>query len=105
MHLYQVLKRPLSTEKVTRLGELPQPQYAFEVDSRANKMQVKEAVETIFSVTVQEVRIMNVASHRRRHPRSRIMGHKAKQVVRKPGWKKAIVKLVEGQRLELFEGV
>jgi len=105
MHLYQILKRPLSTEKVTRLGELPQPQYAFEVDSRANKMQVKEAVETIFSVTVQEVRIMNVASHRRRHPRSRIMGHKAKQVVRKPGWKKAIVKLVEGQRLELFEGV
>ena len=105
MHLYQILKRPLSTEKVTRLGELPQPQYAFEVDSRANKMQVKEAVETIFSVTVQDVRIINVAAHRRRHPRSRIMGHKAKQVVRKPGWKKAIVKLVEGQRLELFEGV
>ena len=105
MHLYQVLKRPLSTEKVARLGELTQPQYAFEVDSRANKMQVKEAVETIFSVTVQEVRIINAASHRRRHPRSRIMGHKAKQVVRKPGWKKAIVKLVEGQRLELFEGV
>ena len=105
MHLYQVLKRPLSTEKVTRLGELPQPQYAFEVDSRANKMQVKEAVETIFSVTVQDVHIINVASHRRRHPRSRIMGHKAKQVVRKPGWKKAIIKLVEGQRLDLFEGV
>jgi len=105
MHLYQVLKRPLSTEKVARLGELPQPQYAFEVDSRANKMQVKEAVEKIFNVTVQDVRIINVASHRRRHPRSRIMGHKAKQVVRKPGWKKAIVKLVEGQRLELFEGV
>ena len=105
MHLYQVLKRPLITEKANRLGELTQPQYAFEVDSRANKMQVKEAVETIFSVTVQDVRIINVASHRRRHPRSRIMGHKAKQVVRKPGWKKAIVKLVEGQRLELFEGV
>jgi ribosomal protein L23 len=56
-------------------------------------------------VTVEKVRIINVASHRRRHPRSRIMGHKAKQVVRKPGWKKALVKLVEGQRLELFEGV
>jgi large subunit ribosomal protein L23 len=105
MNTYQVLKRPLSTEKVNRLGELPQPQYAFEVDRRANKMLVKQAVEEIFSVTVQEVRIINVASHRRRHPRSRIMGHKAKQVVRKPGWKKAIVKLVVGQRLELFEGV
>ena len=105
MHLYQVIKRPIDTEKVRRQTETEQKQYTFEVDSRANKMQVKEAVETIFSVTVEEVRIINVASHRRRHPRSRIMGHKAKQVVRKPGWKKAIVKLVEGQRLELFEGV
>ena len=105
MHLYQVLKRPLSTEKVARLGELAQPQYAFEVDSRANKMQVKQAVEGIFNVTVKEVRVINVAARRRRHPRSRIMGRKAKQVVRKSGWKKAIVKLAEGQRLDLFEGV
>jgi large subunit ribosomal protein L23 len=105
MHLYQVLKRPLITEKVNRLGELPQPQYAFEVDSRANKMQVKQAVEEIFNVTVEQVRIINVAAHRRRHPRSRIMGRKAKQVVRKAGWKKAIIRLAAGQRLELFEGV
>lgn len=105
MHLYQVLKRPLITEKANRLGELAQPQYAFEVDSRANKMQVKEAVEKIFNVTVQEVRVMNVAAHRSRNPRSRIMGKKAQQKVRKSGWKKAIVKLAEGQRLELFEGV
>jgi len=105
MHLYQVLKRPLITEKANRLGELAQPQYAFEVDSRANKMQVKEAVEQIFNVTVQEVRVMNVAAHRSRNPRSRSMGKKAQQKVRKPGWKKAIVKLAEGQRLELFEGV
>ncbi len=103
MHVYEVLKRPLSTEKVTLLGEMRQ--YAFEVDSRANKAQVKQAVEQIFNVTVESVRVMNVAAHRRRHPRSRSMGHKAKQIVRKPGWKKAIVKLAEGQRLELFEGV
>jgi ribosomal protein L23 len=51
------------------------------------------------------VRVINVAAHRSRNPRSRIMGKKAKQKVRKPGWKKAIVKLAEGQRLELFEGV
>ena len=105
MHLYEILKRPLSTEKVARLGELAQPQYAFEVDGRANNMLVKQAVEEIFDVTVEEVHIINVAARRRRHPRSRIMGRKAKQVVRKPGWKKAIIKLAEGQRLELFEGV
>ncbi len=103
MHVYEVLKRPLSTEKVTRLGEIRQ--YAFEVDGRANKTEIKEAVEKIFNVTVESVQVMNVAAHRRRHPRSRILGHKAKQVVRKPGWKKAVVKLAEGQRLELFEGV
>ena len=105
MHLYQVLKRPLSTEKVARLGELAQPQYAFEVDSRANKSLVKEAVEQIFDVTVESVKIMRIPARRRRSPRSRVLGHKAKQVVRKAGWKKAIVKLAEGQRLELFEGV
>jgi len=105
MHLYEVIKRPIDTEKVRRLSEMEQKQYSFEVDRRANKMQVKQAVEEIFNVSVESVRIMNVASHRRRSPRSRIMGHKAKQVVRKPGWKKAIVKLAEGQRLELFEGV
>jgi large subunit ribosomal protein L23 len=105
MHVYEVLKRPLITEKVNRLGELAQKQYAFEVDGRANKVLVKQAVEQIFDVTVESVRIINVAAHRRRSPRSRMLGHKAKQVVRKPGWKKAIVKLAEGQRLELFEGV
>jgi large subunit ribosomal protein L23 len=105
MHLYEVLKRPLITEKVNRLGELVQKQYAFEVDDRANKMLVKQAIEQIFDVTVESVRIINVAAHRRRSPRSRMLGHKAKQVIRKPGWKKAIVKLAEGQRLELFEGV
>jgi len=105
MHLYEVLKRPLVTEKVTLLGELPQKQYAFEVDVRANKLQIKQAVEQIFDVTVADVRVMNVAAHRRRNPRSRAMGKKAKQVVRKPVWKKAIIKLAEGQRLDLFEGV
>jgi large subunit ribosomal protein L23 len=105
MHLYEVIKRPVDTEKVRRQSEQGQKQYTFEVDSRANKMQVKQAVEEIFNVSVESVRIMNVAAHRRRSPRSRVLGHKAKQVVRKPGWKKAIVKLAEGQRLELFEGV
>jgi large subunit ribosomal protein L23 len=105
MHLYEVIKRPVDTEKVRRQSEQEQKQYTFEVDSRANKMQVKQAVEEIFNVSVESVRIMNVAAHRRRSPRSRVLGHKAKQVVRKPGWKKAIVKLAEGQRLELFEGV
>ncbi len=105
MHLYEVIKRPLSTEKVMRLGEMDTPQYAFEVDKRATKPMVKQAVETIFEVNVVSVRIVNVAAHRRRNPRSRMLGSKAKQVVRKAGWKKAIIKLAEGQRLQLFEGV
>ena len=101
---HEILRLPVITEKSTFEKENFRT-LTFKVARDANKQEIKEAVEKIFSVTVQDVRIINMAAHRRRHPRSRIMGHKAKQVVRKPGWKKAIVKLVEGQRLELFEGV
>jgi large subunit ribosomal protein L23 len=80
-------------------------QYAFEVDRRANKAQVKQAVEEIFDVKVVRVNIINQPAKRRRHPRSRTMGPRAKQVVRKTQWKKAIVKLAPGQRIDLFEGV
>jgi len=97
LHIYEVLKRPVVTEKSTYLSnELRQ--YVFEVDGRANKHQVKEAVETIFDVDVVDVNVMNVPAKRARR-RNRRMD------VRRPGWKKAIVTLAEGQRLELFEGV
>jgi large subunit ribosomal protein L23 len=103
MHIYEVLKRPMVTEKSNRLAS--DGQYVFEVDRRANKAQVKQAVEEIFDVTVEDVKVINLPAKRRRHPRSRIMGRKAKQVVRQTTRKKAIVKLAEGQRIGLFEGV
>lgn len=97
MHIYDVLKRPVDTEKTRYQGSLYEPQYSFEVDSRANKPQVKVAVEQIFGVNVVKVRIINVKPKEGRYGR--------RVVVRKPRWKKAIVTLEEGQRLEFFEGV
>ena len=97
MHLYEVLKRPVDTEKTRYQGELVEPQYSFEVDHRANKQMVKSAVEKIFDVDVSKVRIVNVK------PKSGRYGRRV--VVRKRGWKKAIVTLAEGQRLSVFEGV
>ena len=103
MHIYEALKRPLQTEKTMFLKDLRQ--YAFEVDDRANKTQVKEAVETIFNVSVVAVNLMNQPAKRRRNPRSRAVGKKAQQKVRASGWKKAIVTVEAGQQIELFEGV
>src|SRR3990172_8746635 len=103
MHLYEVLKRPLVTEKTTYLRDIRQ--YAFEVDPRATKPMIKQAVEEIFKVNVVSVQVINQPAKRRRHLRSRQIGKKAKQTVRNPGWKKAIVKLAANQRIELFEGV
>ena len=103
MHIYEVLKRPLQTEKMTYLRDLRQ--YAFEVDRRANKQQIKEAVETIFKVDVVSVNVINQPAKRRRNPRSRQVGKKAQQKVRQSGWKKAIVTVQANQQIELFEGV
>ena len=61
MHLYEVLKRPVDTEKTRFQGEMDEPQYSFEVDERANKHLVKAAVEQNFSVDVLKVRIINVS--------------------------------------------
>ena len=97
MHLYDVLKRPVDTEKTRYQSDLDEPQYAFEVDRRANKQQVKAAIEQIFDVNVQKVRIVNVKPKHGRYGR--------RVVVRRPGWKKAIVTLAWGQRLNIFEGV
>lgn len=95
MHPYEVLKRPLVTEKTNIQGDM-ENRYSFEVDRRANKMQVKEAVEKAFKVQVVAVNIINVPEKQRRLGRQ--IGHR-------PAWKKAIVKLAPGQRIQLFEGV
>ena len=95
MHPYEVLKRPILTEKTDFQADALS-RYAFEVDVRANKHQVHEAVETVFDVTVVNVNIMNVRGKRRRLGRSE---------GRTPDWKKAIVTLAPGDTISFFEGV
>jgi large subunit ribosomal protein L23 len=92
--LYEVLRRPLITEKNTSLQVAGK--YAFEVAAGANKTQVKQAVEKAFKVKVMAVNVMTVPGKERRVGRRKIMT---------PSWKKAIVTLKPGDKIELFEGV
>ena len=92
MNEYQIIIRPLVTEKNTNLMQFNK--YCFEVDRGASKPQIKQAIETIFSVSVTKVHTMNVRGKLRR--RGREFGYTR-------DWKKAIVTLVDGDRIELFE--
>jgi large subunit ribosomal protein L23 len=94
MHLYRVLHRPLITEKNSALQA--QGKYAFKVAEEANKEQIKQAVEKAFKVTVTGVNVMTVAGKRRRM--------RGREVI-SPSWKKALVTLKPGDKIELFEGV
>jgi large subunit ribosomal protein L23 len=94
VNAHQIIIRPLITEKNTNLMSLNK--YSFQVDRSANKMQIKQAIETIFNVSVTAVHTMNVRGKLRR--RGMRYGYTA-------DWKKAIVTLAEGDRIELFEGV
>lgn len=93
VHLYDIIKRPVITEKSTHMAtELHQ--FVFEVDTRANKIQIKQAVETIFNVDVLKVATMIMPMKRGRRGR--------KYYARTPEWKKAIVTLPAGQTIPLF---
>ena len=94
MHLYEVLRRPLITEKNT--FHQSQDKYVFEVDRNANKQLVKQAVEKAFDVTVIGVNIMTVPGKMRRIGRRQVLTQ---------SWKKAVVSLRQGDKIELFEGV
>ena len=94
MHLYEVLRHPLITEKATMLQEVDK--YAFEVDRKANKQQIKEAVERCFDVKVAKVNIMTVPGKTRRMGRRQVTS---------PYWKKAIVTLKSGYKIGFFEGI
>lgn len=94
MEPYQIIIRPLITEKNTNLMILNK--YCFEVDRHATKAQIKQAIETIFSVKVAKVHTMNMRGKQRRFGRH--IGYT-------PDRKKAIVTLAVGDRIELFEGV
>lgn len=95
--LYEILRRPLVTEKSSYQSGLNQ--YSFIVADSATRTQVKDAIETIYDVSVIRVNIINVPAKRGRRLRSRRMS------IRKPAYKKAVVTLVEGQTLPIFEGV
>jgi large subunit ribosomal protein L23 len=94
IHPASVLVRPLITEKSTYLSGANK--YVFEVLKSANKVQIKQAVETAFNVSVVEVNTMNVRGKMKRIGRNRGMTR---------DWKKAVVTLAPDDKLELFEGV
>jgi large subunit ribosomal protein L23 len=95
MNLHDVIRRPLVTEK-SNIGREEQNLVTFAVDPRATKHDVRRAVEALFDVRVLDVRTMRMPRKSRRV--GRFLG-------RKPEWKKAIVRLAEGQMIEFFEGV
>lgn len=94
MHLYEVLRRPLITEKMSGLEE--SGKFAFEVAKECTKPMVAAAVAKAFNVTVTKVNIINVPG------KSRRMG---RRLITSPSWKKAVVTLKEGDKIGFFEGV
>ena len=90
----KIVRRPLVTEKSTRQKEEGR-QYVFEVDPNANKIEIQRAVEQLFKVTVMQVRTANVLGKMKRLGR---------RYGKRPDWKRAIVTLKEGDRIDFFEG-
>jgi large subunit ribosomal protein L23 len=94
MQILEILKRPIINEKSTPLQE--KFKYTFEVDKGASKQQIKEAVEKAFKVDVVKVNVITMPA------KWRGPGRRRSQV---SPWKKAIVKIKQGQKIEYFEGV
>jgi len=92
---FQVIKSPLVTEKGNLLKEIHR-QYSFEVNPDANKYQVKDAVESLFKVHVTDVKTIRIRGKNRRV---------GKHIGKRSNWKKAIVTLKEGEKIEFFEGI
>jgi large subunit ribosomal protein L23 len=92
---YDIIKRPLITEK-TSIQKEAANQVSFEVDRRANRVEIKRAIEKIFNVRVSSVKTMQVKGKIKQ--RGRIVG-------KRKDWKKAIVTLLPGERIDFFEGV
>jgi large subunit ribosomal protein L23 len=92
-NVYEVIKRPIISEKSTALAELA-GKYAFEVHAKANKHEIRDAVQQLFKVNVREVRTMIVHGKVKRLARS---------TVKRSNWKKAIVSLAEGQKIDFFQ--
>jgi large subunit ribosomal protein L23 len=88
--MFQIIKRPLLTEKSTRKKEEIN-EVTFEVDRRANRSEVKMAVQTLFKVKVQRVNLMQMEGKKKRV---------GKKVGRTANWKKALVRLAPGEAIE-----
>jgi large subunit ribosomal protein L23 len=95
MSQYDIIKRPLITEKTSIQKEMAN-QLTFEVDRQANRIEIRRAIERIFNVRVATVRTMQVKGKVKQ--RGRIVG-------KRRDWKKAIVTLQPGERIDFFEGV
>ena len=91
---YDIIKYPVITEKLTLLQEAYEGFVGFVVDKKATKPEIKKAVEKIFDVKVQNVRIVNNKPKKKRY--GRYMGER-------PGFKKAYVKLKEGDKINFLE--
>jgi len=96
--MIEILKRPIVTEKMTELQE--KGQYAFEVKREANKIEIARAVEKKFNVTVLDVRTM-----RHKGKAKSQLTRRGRFAGRTAGWKKAIVRLKEGDKIEFFQNV
>ena len=95
----EVLQRPVITEKMTKLGDALN-QYGFVVEKKANKIQIRQAVEKMYGVTVTQVKTMTVGAKEtsRMTKGGLIMG-------RKSGYKKAIVTLAEGDVIDFYSNI
>ncbi|RTZ97651.1 MAG: 50S ribosomal protein L23 [Deltaproteobacteria bacterium] len=94
MIAHDIIRRPIITEKTTNQKEAYN-QFSFEVAPKANRVEIKRAIEEVFSVRVSAVKTLHIRGKLKR--RGRILG-------RRRSWKKAIVTLMPGERIEFFEG-
>ena len=95
LHLYDVIRRPVITEKSTVMAD-SQNKYVFEVARKANKIQIKEAVEEIFELEGKVIKVNTMIMPAKRGRRGRNMYIRSRQ------WKKAVVTLEDGVSIELF---
>lgn len=90
---YEILKRPVITERATQLNERFANKVTFEVMENSNKHQIRDAVERLYGVTVQRIQTLIVPGKLKR---------RGTKVGKRPNWKKAIVTLKEGETIDFF---
>jgi large subunit ribosomal protein L23 len=97
MKKLKILIRPLYTEKIAKLQD-EENKYAFEVDRKSNKIEIRKEIENRFEVKVTKIQTMTVRGKMRQQ-----MTRAGRFYGRRPDWKKAVVTLAEGDNIDLFE--